>query len=100
MRITLLFLLALLLSGAQLFAQSVITGKILDSKTKESLIGATVIVKGTTTAASASLDGTFKITIPAPGTGTLVFTYIGYVSKEIPVSESKKLGTILLDANS
>ncbi|EHQ25420.1 TonB-dependent receptor [Mucilaginibacter paludis] len=100
MRIILLFFLALLFNGAQLFAQSRIMGKILDSKTKESLIGATVMVKGTTIAASAALDGSFKITIPAPGTGVLVFTYIGYVSKEITVSETKSIGTVYLEANS
>lgn len=100
MKVFLLSLLALILSGFQLFAQSRITGKILDSKTKESLIGATVLVKGTTIAASASLDGTFKLTIPAPGSGVLVFSYIGYVSKEVAVSESKNIGTILLESNS
>lgn len=100
MRIILLFFLALMFCGAQLFAQSRITGKILDSKTKESLIGATVVVKGTTIASSAALDGSFKITIPAPGSGVLVFTYIGYVSKEITVSTGKALGTVLLEANS
>ncbi|RKR84450.1 outer membrane receptor protein involved in Fe transport [Mucilaginibacter gracilis] len=100
MRLILLFFLALMLSGAQLFAQSRITGKIFDSKTQEALIGATVVVKGSTVAASASLDGSFKITLPAPGSGVLVFSYIGYISKEIPVSESKNLGSVLLVANS
>jgi len=100
MRINLLLLLALMFSGAQLFAQSRVTGKILDSKTNEALIGATVSVKGTTNAASASLNGSFKLTIPAPGSAVLVFSYIGYVSKEISVSSSKDLGVILLESNS
>jgi iron complex outermembrane receptor protein len=99
MRISLLLFFALIISGAQLFAQSTITGKILDSKTKEPLIGATVVVKGTTTAASASLDGSFKLKVPAPGSGVLVFTYIGYISKEISISATKNVGSVLLESN-
>lgn len=94
----LLFLLAF--TSSQLFAQSQITGKLLDSQTKEPLIGATVTIKGTTTAASASLTGSFKITIPAPGTAVLVISYVGYVPKEISVTSSKNLGDILLVSNS
>jgi len=78
-------------------AQTLITGKLLDAQTKEPLIGASVLVKGTTVATSASLDGSFKIA--APTGSTLVFSYIGYVSKELPVT-GKDLGEILLDATS
>jgi len=100
MKIKLLFITAFLFCTSQLFAQSRITGKLLDSKTKEALIGATVSVKGTTVAASATLDGTFKLTIPAPGSGTLVISYVGYIAKEIQVSGTKNLGDILLESNS
>ncbi len=73
---------------------SVIRGKLLDAQTKEPLIGATVIEKGTTNAVSAALNGSFKITVPSGS--TLVISYIGYVSKEITASDVK-LGTILVD---
>ncbi len=78
-------------------AQTQITGKLLDAQTKEALIGATALVKGTTVATAASLDGSFKISAPAGS--TLVFSYIGYVSKEVKVT-GKDLGTILLDPSS
>jgi outer membrane cobalamin receptor len=76
-----------------------ITGKLLDAQTKEPLIGATVTIKGTTKAASVSLDGSFKIKVPAEGNTTLVFSYIGYVSKELEVSKSS-LGVVTLDPTS
>ncbi|MDB5117339.1 MAG: TonB-dependent Receptor, partial [Mucilaginibacter sp.] len=96
MRKHLLFLLISLFTTVAAFAQNggVITGKLLDAQTKEPLIGATVMVKGTTVAAAASLNGTFKLNAPA-GSTTLVVSYIGYVSKEVAISGSK-LGDILL----
>ncbi len=100
MRKILLLLFATVFSLSLTYAQGnggkLITGKLLDTQTKEPLIGATVTIKGTTKAASVSLDGTFKIRIPEEGTTTLVFSYIGYVSKTIDVTD-KNLGTITLD---
>jgi iron complex outermembrane receptor protein len=96
----LLFLFATLFGLGLTYAQGnggkLITGKLLDTQTKEPLIGATVTIKGTTKAASVSLDGTFKIRVPEEGTTTLVFSYIGYVSKTMDVTD-KNLGTITLD---
>ncbi|QKJ28796.1 TonB-dependent receptor [Mucilaginibacter mali] len=77
----------------------VVTGKLLDAQTKEPLIGATVNIKGTTKATSVALDGSFKISVPADGSTTLVLSYIGYVTKEIEAS-GKALGTITLDQSS
>ncbi|MES2375839.1 MAG: TonB-dependent receptor [Bacteroidota bacterium] len=94
MRKYLLLLFISLFTTAAALAQSVVTGKLLDAQTKEPLIGATITIKGTTNATSASLDGTFKIT--APSGSTLVITYIGYVSKEV-TANGTKLGTISLD---
>ena len=76
-------------------AQTRVTGKITDANTKEALIGATVTVKGTTTATTASLDGTFKLNVT--GSQVLVVSYVGYISKEFNVDPSNKdLGNIQL----
>jgi len=93
----LLLLFAVFSTTCFTFAQStkVITGKLLDAQSKEPLIGATVSIKGTTKATTASLDGSFKISVPSDGATTLVLSYIGYVSKE--VSATGPLGTITLD---
>lgn len=102
MRKHLLILLISVFTTCAAFAQksgNLVTGRLLDAQTKEPLIGATVVVKGTTKATSVSLDGTFKISAPSDGTTTLVFSYIGYVPKEITVT-SKALGVITLDPTS
>ena len=52
---------ALFLSFCQsLTAQTVIKGKVLDGNTGEVLVGATVLVKGTTTGAQTDFDGVFE----------------------------------------
>jgi len=97
MRKHLLILLISIFTAGIAFAQTgtkTITGKLLDAQTKEPLIGATVAVKGTTTATSVTLDGSFKLKVPA-GAGTLVLSYIGYVSKEVAIT-GEKLGELTL----
>ena len=86
-------------SYAQQGSVKSISGKLLDAQTKEPLIGATVTIKGTTNASAVSLDGSFKIKVPADGSNILVFSFIGYVNKELP-ADKDDLGTILLDPTS
>ena len=55
-------LLVLLTIGVQVFAQSAVSGKVTD-KTGEPLVGAGVLVKGTTSGTTTDLDGKFNIKI-------------------------------------
>lgn len=97
-KLLLILFIGLFTSGAVLAQDGmVVTGKLLDAQTKEPLIGATVGVKGTTNGTAVSLTGSFKI--KADNGATLVFTYIGYVTKEITVT-SNDLGDVLLDPSS
>ena len=69
-------------------AQSNISGKIIDGTTNETLIGATVIVQGTTNGTTSDIDGNFTlqdVTLPA----TLVFSYTGYESIEMPIATAE-----------
>ena len=67
---------AVVLSVGSLWAQNIsVTGKVVD-KNNEPVIGAYVVVVGTTTGTSTGVDGTY--TINAPANGTLQFTCIGY----------------------
>ncbi len=85
---------ALLLMGGSAFAQSTIKGKVLDSK-GEAIIGAAVLVPGTTTGAVTDIDGNFEIRI-APGT-TLEVSCIGYVTKKVNAAQGM---TVTLDDDS
>ena len=68
------------------FAQtSRITGSVVD-QTGEPVIGANVQVKGTTTGSITDLDGGFSF--DAPRSGTLVISYIGYITQEVALGQS------------
>ena len=88
-----LFFAAFFLSGI-MFAQSTVTGTVVDSEVGTGLPGASVVVKGTSTGVSTDFNGTFSISAEAGS--TLVISYIGYDTVEVSVSEGANLGTIEL----
>lgn len=57
---------------------AIISGKVLDKKTKETLPGASVFIIGTSWGASTDLDGHFKITNVKKGIYDIVVSYVGY----------------------
>jgi hypothetical protein len=59
-------------------------GKITD-ETGEPLIGASVMIKGSTIGTVADMDGNFSLAIPSGG-GQLQVSYIGYVPQTVPIS--------------
>lgn len=59
------------------------------------LIGVTVAVKGTSTGVITDLDGKFRLT-NVPPKSTVVFSFVGFESKEVKVTESKERETIVL----
>lgn len=66
------------------FAQGSIAGKVIDSKSKEAVIGANVVIQGTTTGAATDLDGNFLIPSVAEGTYNLQVSSITYKTHTIP----------------
>ncbi|MEY4029148.1 MAG: hypothetical protein RJA90_333, partial [Bacteroidota bacterium] len=78
---------------ASLIAQRTISGTITDDK-KEPLIGASVLVKGTSTGTVSDVSGAFSFTIPANST-TLIISYTGYASKEIAIGASNTYNVML-----
>lgn len=75
-----------------------ITGNVLDKKNGELLTGVTVKLEGTTTGAITDLDGKYVIKDLAPGSYTLVISYISYktvVIKDVQVTADK---TTTIDA--
>ncbi|WP_354003113.1 SusC/RagA family TonB-linked outer membrane protein [Coprobacter tertius] len=72
----------------------IISGKITDNK-GEPIIGASILVKGTTKGTISDLNGNF--TIDAAPDQTLIVSYIGYKSQELPVLDKKSFKIKLLD---
>lgn len=68
-----------LLTVLSVLAQNgTIKGKIIDSSTKEPLIGAAAMIKGTTIGSASDLDGNFSITNLKPGVYAISSSYISY----------------------
>jgi TonB-linked SusC/RagA family outer membrane protein len=62
-----------------------VTGTVISSEDQEPVIGASVVVKGTSVGTITAFDGSFSLDVPA-GSRTLVFSYIGMKSQEVTVS--------------
>ncbi|NGM64993.1 TonB-dependent receptor [Sphingobacterium sp. SGR-19] len=78
-----IFLLLLSIIPLALFSQTGrITGTITDENTNATITGVSVMTIGGTQAASSDFEGKYTIEV-APGTYTVLFSYIGYASKEI-----------------
>ena len=75
---------SLLFSNSVLAQNVTITGTVSDKETSETLIGVSVILKGSTTGTTTDANGKYRIS--APLNGTLVFTYLGFSTQEVPVN--------------
>jgi len=83
-KISILFLI-LLGSCTFLYAQQLsITGVVTDKKPNEPIIGASVVIKGTTNGTVTDLDG--KFTVQASKGNILVVSFIGYTTQEVVVN--------------
>ncbi|MDE6638493.1 MAG: TonB-dependent receptor [Muribaculaceae bacterium] len=76
-------------------AQKITVHGNVDDPTGEPLIGATVMEKGTSNGTATDFDGNFTINV-APN-ATLVFSYIGYDSQEVPVNGRTEIKVTLQD---
>lgn len=94
-----LFILSLLGTNAYTQVQQTLRGIIKDNKTGEALIGATVVIKGTSSGAATDFDGNFIIKTTEQPPYTLVISYVGYVTQEILVSDLSKEISIKLEQN-
>ncbi|WBL44037.1 SusC/RagA family TonB-linked outer membrane protein [Algoriphagus halophytocola] len=84
----LIILLLVCIAGVS-WAQSSVTGNVSDERTGEPLIGATILIKGTTTGAVTDLDGNFTLVLNGTEGVELIFSSIGYSSKTISLSPNQ-----------
>jgi TonB-dependent receptor len=92
-----IMLIALLAVGMNLSAQTgSVSGKITDEATGEGLIGANVLIQGTTRGAITDLDGNYKLEGMANGSYNLVISYVSY-EQVIIRADVKKGESIVID---
>jgi len=80
----------LLLGNASVIGQTTVSGNVIDASINEPLIGATVIIKGTSIGSITNYNGDFNFNT-SQDTGTLVVSFIGYLPKEVPFSGQQAL---------
>ena len=94
--------LVFLLGGFSAFAQTTVTGTVIDSDSNDPLAGANVVETGTTNGAITDFDGNFTLQTSA-ATGTLTISYIGYTIEKVPfkaVNGAANLGTVKITVDS
>ncbi|WP_345241799.1 TonB-dependent receptor [Nibrella saemangeumensis] len=88
--------LCFLLAGISLLrAQSgTVTGRVSDAN-DEALPGVTVLLKGTSVGTTTDAKGTFTLPLPSARAATLVFSYIGYRTLEMPLGNQTTVNVTL-----
>lgn len=79
-----------------LWAQNRISGTVTNSADKSPLAGVSVVVKGSTTGTSTDGSGNYNLSVP--NNATLVFSFIGYGSKEISVGNQTRIDISLSES--
>jgi hypothetical protein len=79
-KILILFILVTAI-GLHAYAQNTVTGIVRDSINNSPLVGATILIKGTTIGAISDFNGNFLL--KSPPNSRLVISFIGYKTKEI-----------------
>ena len=85
-------LFALCLAFPALAQKITVQGTVVDG-TGEPLIGASVIPQGTTAGAATDLDGKFRLTVDSKA--TLVVSYVGYDTQNVPVNGRNELRIVM-----
>ncbi|MBX2875435.1 MAG: TonB-dependent receptor plug domain-containing protein, partial [Saprospiraceae bacterium] len=87
---TLMLLTAIVLGPAILLGQRTLSGTITDAESGEPLIGANILIEGTSSGTITDFDGNYTLEIPEDAT-SLVVSYTGYSSLTVDVTSSDKL---------
>jgi len=99
---TKILIVALMLISFASFSQTKVKGVLIDASTNDPLIGASVVVDGTTIGTATTLDGSFSISVPS-GEQKLIFSYVGYMEEEAIISitpgQDLDLGEIALESD-
>lgn len=77
-----LFVMLVLFTGA-LVAQTAVSGTITDAENGDPLIGASILVTGTSTGTVTDFDGNFSLNVPA-NAESLTISYTGYSTQTVP----------------
>ena len=86
----------MLFAACPAFAQTGSVSGTVTDVAGEPLIGVNVIVKGTTNGAITDIDGKYSLQ-QVPASGTIVFSYVGYISQEVAAGNQRTINIQLRD---
>ncbi|MGX7689023.1 TonB-dependent receptor [Flectobacillus roseus] len=66
-----------------------VSGKIVDSKTNEPLVGAAVQIKGTTNGSTTDVNGDFSLITGQKLPFSVIISFVGYLKKEVVITADK-----------
>lgn len=78
-------------------AQNIQVHGVVKDTNGETIIGASVVQKGTKNATVTDLNGAFTLSVPA--NSTLSFTYMGYKEKDVPLKGKNNVDIVLAEDN-
>ena len=91
-----LLVLGLMLITTAVYTQRVVTGTVIDVKTNEALIGASVLIKGYTAGTITDVDGTYSLNLP-DGAKALLFSYVGFDEQEVAIGTSNVINVGMVE---
>src|SRR5688500_12625366 len=94
LRKTIMCFMLLMIVSFSVTAQRTISGRVTDADTGDGVIGANVIVKGSTVGTVTDFDGSYSLEVPA-GYDLLAFSYTGYNTVEVPITTDNVIDVVL-----
>lgn len=93
-----LFVGIFLFSQLCIMAQQItVMGRVIDNQTREVMPGVNIVVSGTTVGTMTDANGRYSIAVPDKN-AVLVFSFIGYSTREIPVEGKSSLDAELISS--
>ncbi len=71
-----------------------VSGTVLDSDTQQGVIGASVLIKGTSKGTITDIDGKFQLEV-LPEETILIFSYVGYTTEEVSIENKSNIQVVL-----
>ena len=95
-----LFAILILTFPCSVICQNTIKGVVTDAAYNDAIIGANVIIEGTSEGTITDWDGSFEFTTDKPYPFNVVFSYIGYGDKIVTIEDDKRVNVVLTESSS
>ncbi|HTN00210.1 MAG TPA: TonB-dependent receptor, partial [Pedobacter sp.] len=92
-----LFLMCMIFTLSAFSQTRKVEGKVTEQGSGDPMVGVSVLIKGTKTGGTTDKDGHYAVQVSSKESSTLVFSYIGYLQKEIVVGDKTTIDVTLAE---